>query len=148
MILAQYRHCSAVGVQVTICELVLTWHSVPHILTLVAPHCAAPSGKVTLMKIFVLPLLFASASALTFAADNASLGGKWQVHGSVAGNDSDQSCTFTQKDTDLTGTCTTNESKTVNVTGKVDGKKVTWSYKSDYNGSPLTVNYDGKLDSD
>ena len=109
----------------------------------------APSiQKVIFMKLLVLPLLLAFASALTFAADKASLSGNWQVHSSVAGNDNDQSCTFTQKDNDLTGTCTTNENKNVNITGKVDGKTVTWSYKSEYNGSPLTVNFEGKLDSD
>jgi hypothetical protein len=110
--------------------------------------CAAPSRKVIPMKTLILPLLLASASAVTFAVDNTSLSGKWQVHSSVAGNDNDQSCTFTQKDKDLTGTCSTNDNKTVNITGKVDGKKVSWSYKSEYNGSPLTVNYEGKLDSD
>jgi len=100
------------------------------------------------MKLLVLPLLLASASALTFAADKASLSGNWQVHSSIAGNDNDQSCTFTQKENELAGTCTTNENKNVNITGKVDGKTVTWSYKSEYNGSPLTVNFEGKLDSD
>jgi hypothetical protein len=99
------------------------------------------------LKKLLLPLLLVSATAVSFAADNASLTGPWQVHSSVAGNDNDQSCTFTQKDNDLTGTCSTNENKTVNITGKVDGKKVSWSYKSEYEGTPLTVQYEGTLDS-
>jgi hypothetical protein len=99
------------------------------------------------MKKLMLPVLMAFASAVTLAADDAPLSGKWQVHSSIAGNDNDQSCSFTQKDNDLTGSCTANEKGTVNITGKVDGKKVTWSYKSDYNGDPLTVQFEGTVDS-
>ncbi|MGC2661197.1 MAG: hypothetical protein WA324_24865 [Bryobacteraceae bacterium] len=92
-------------------------------------------------------LLLISAVALAVAADNASVAGKWRVHTSMAGNESDSDCTFVQKDADLTGTCTTDDGS-VNITGKVDGKKVTWSYKSEYNGSPLTVNHEGTLTAD
>ena len=35
----------------------------------------------------------------------------------------------------------------VKFTGKVDGKKLSWSYQMDYNGSPLTMNYEATLDS-
>jgi hypothetical protein len=92
-------------------------------------------------------LLLISAAALATAADNATLSGKWQVHNDVGGNESDQTCTFTQKDNDLTGTCTS-DTGPVTITGKVDGKKVTWAYKSEYNGTPLTVNYEGTVSSD
>lgn len=92
-------------------------------------------------------ILLVSAAALATAADNISLNGKWQVHSNIAGNENDQACTFTQKDSDLTGSCTS-EKGAVTITGKVDGKKVTWAYKSDYQGTPLTVNYDGTLNSD
>lgn len=97
------------------------------------------------MKKLIFPLLLAAASAVTFAAD-APFDGKWQVHSSIAGNDNDLSCTFTQKDIELTGTCTSSDKVTVNITGKVDGKKVSWSYKSEYNGTPLTVEYTGTVD--
>ncbi len=52
---------------------------------------------------------------------------------------------MTQKDNDISGTCKTDngEGKAI---GKVDGTKVTWSYDSEYNGSPLTVKYLGTLD--
>lgn len=85
-----------------------------------------------------------AAPALMVAADNVSVAGKWHVHDSIAGNDSDSDCTFVQKDIDLTGTCKTDQGS-VTITGKVEGKKVTWSYKSEYNGSPLTVNHEGTL---
>ena len=98
------------------------------------------------MKRIVLTSLLASAAALALMADDPSLTGKWQVHTSIAGTEHDQSCSFTQKGEDLTGTCVS-ETGTVNITGKVNGTKVSWSYKSEYNGSPLTVAHDGVVSS-
>lgn len=103
-----------------------------------------PRSKGSLLKTF---LILISAVALASAADNPSVAGKWHVHTSIAGNDSDSDCTFIQKDTDLSGSCTS-EQGTVNIAGKVDGKKITWSFKSEYNGSPLTVNHEGTLSAD
>ncbi len=97
----------------------------------------------SMKRLFVcfLPVL---AASLAFAAD--PLTGQWQVHSTIAGNENNLTCTFHTKEQDLTGTCTS-DNGTVNITGKIDDKKVTWSYKSDYNGSPLTVNYEGKRES-
>ena len=89
--------------------------------------------------------LVALGAALAFAADAPSITGKWQVHNSISGNESDQVCTFSQKDAAISGSCTS-ERGTVEVTGKVDGNKITWSYKSEYEGTPLTVNYQGVID--
>ena len=110
----------------------------------------APSGKPNLkghaIKQWFASLLLASASVAACAADSASLNGKWQIHTSAAGRESDYPCTFTQKNDDLTGNCSP-EQGTVQISGKVDGKKVTWTYKSEYAGSPLTVTFRGTLDS-
>jgi hypothetical protein len=95
-------------------------------------------------KIAIL-LLCVSAFAIASAQDTSSFAGKWKVHSSIAGNDSDMVCTFTLTDNDLAGTCKGDQSD-LKITGKVDGKKVTWSYNSDYNGTALTVKYDGTLD--
>ena len=94
------------------------------------------------MKILVGSLLAVSAFALSTAADAPSLSGKWKVFTSIAGNDSDMDCTFAQKDDALTGSCVSPRG-TVDIGGKVDGDKVGWSYKSEYNGMPLTVQYTG-----
>ena len=96
-------------------------------------------------RTLLFSILAASASLTTVYADEVPLTGKWTVHTSVAGNESDQSCDFTQKDRDLTGKCVSDRG-TVEIAGKVDAKKVTWFYKSEYNGSPLTVSYTGTLD--
>jgi len=98
---------------------------------------------------FMKTMLFSSfvvLAALASAGENPSVNGKWQVHSSVAGNESDMVCTFTQKDDALSGSCTSDQGK-FEITGTVNGNKVAWSYKSEYNGTPLTVKYDGTVDS-
>jgi len=89
--------------------------------------------------------LLASAAIFTIAADDVSVNGKWQVSLSISGTDREQSCAFTQKDKELTGTCETDRG-TVKLTGKVDEKNVTWKYLSEYNGGPLTVVFQGAVD--
>lgn len=81
-----------------------------------------------------------------FVAGAASLTGKWQVHLSIGGTEIDQKCDFTQKGDDLSGTCVSDRG-TVNIAGKVNGNKATWSYKSEYEGSPITANYEGTVGS-
>jgi hypothetical protein len=98
------------------------------------------------MRTLLLSALLASAAVTSMAADNASLNGKWTVHNNVMGNESDMTCTFTLKDNDLSGTCTSDNGDG-KVTGKVNGTKITWSYVSQYNGDPLTTTYTGTLDS-
>lgn len=87
-------------------------------------------------------LLFASSA---FAAGASGLTGQWTVHNSIAGNESDQECKFVQAEDKLTGSCKTAD-KEVQITGSLDGKKLTWKYESDYNGSPLTLIYTATLD--
>lgn len=97
------------------------------------------------MKKLAITVLLASAFALAQAQDNSSIAGKWKIHSSVAGNDTDATCTFAQSGNDLSGTCLGPQGE-VKFSGKLDGKKVTWSYQMDYNGSPLTMKYEGSLD--
>jgi len=56
-------------------------------------------------------------------------------------------CTITQKDKALTGTCAAARGS-VEIAGSVDGGKVAWSYKSEYQGTPLTVKYAGEMTSE
>jgi len=98
------------------------------------------------MKSLFLGLLLTTAAVLVLAADNPTFSGKWKVHTSVAGNENDSDCTFTQKDNDVTGSCTS-DTGTVKTVGKIDGSKINWSYDSDYNGTSLTVKFSGALDS-
>ena len=87
-------------------------------------------------------LLFAASA---FAAGAPSLSGEWSIHNTIAGNESDQACKFVQTENKLTGTCKSQD-KDVDVTGTLDGNKVTWQYDMDYNGSTLTLVYTATLD--
>jgi len=89
-------------------------------------------------------LLF--ALAVSAAGADPAVSGKWQVHQSIVGNESDMICNFTQTAGELSGSCDVRDFS-VKISGKVDNKKVSWTYKSEYNGSPLTVNYTGTLES-
>jgi hypothetical protein len=93
------------------------------------------------MRLLLLSFLLAAGVLVARAADTPSVNGKWQVHTSAAGYESDYVCAFTQKDNDLTGTCTPDEG-TVQITGKVDGKSITWSYKGQYG----KISFKGTLD--
>jgi hypothetical protein len=97
------------------------------------------------MKMTMLPtlLLFAATSAL--AATAPSMTGQWNVHNSIAGNESDMECKFVQTENKLAGSCKSPE-KEVQITGSIDGNKVTWKYDSDYNGTPITLTYTATLD--
>ena len=98
------------------------------------------------MKAILLALVLAAAASAAVAAQNPTFNGKYKIHTSIAGNDSDMTCTFTQKAADLAGSCQSDQQGAIQLTGKIDGKKANWSYKSDYNGSPLTVRYEAVVD--
>ena len=98
------------------------------------------------MKILLLSAILVCGTAVSFAADSPSVTGKWKIHSSIAGNDSDSECTLTQTGNDISGTCKTAEGKDAKATGKVDGSKVTWQFDSEYNGTPLTIKYTATLD--
>jgi hypothetical protein len=90
-------------------------------------------------------LALAAAAGLVPAQTNPSISGKWKIHTSMV-QQSDSTCTFTQSGPELIGACDGDNGK-FNIAGKVDGNKVTWSFKTEYNGSPLTVSYQGTLES-
>jgi hypothetical protein len=94
------------------------------------------------MKKIIAPL-FLVVSASAFAAP--AIDGQWKVHNNIAGNESDQVCTLALKDGDVSGTCKTEQGDAA-VKGKLEDKKLTWQYQSDYNGTPLTLIYTATLD--
>lgn len=96
------------------------------------------------MKILLAALLL--IPALTSAADAPTLTGKWNVHISIAGREADATCTFEQKGEDLTGSCAA-AAGNFTVSGKVADKKVTWTYKSNSEAGPVTLNYRGAIQS-
>jgi hypothetical protein len=103
------------------------------------------------LKIVLAGACLALAAASLHAADAPKVAGSWKIHSSIYGNETDSVCTFDVKDKDLTGICKSDRDP-VNITGTVDGTKVTWKFDMDFNGMQLTLNYtgaiteDGKLD--
>jgi len=77
---------------------------------------------------------------------SASLDGEWFVQESSGGSDSARTCTFIQSDAKLTGSCAGKETGTIPLTGRVDGKKVTWTITFKSQVGPVTVTYQGTLD--
>ena len=98
------------------------------------------------MKTFAACLVLLCIAAITSAADPPAVSGKWQVHVTIGNYDNTFTCAFTQKDAALTGNCAS-DAGPEQLTGNVDGNKVTWTYKTEYNGQAITVNYDGAFDS-
>ncbi len=78
------------------------------------------------------------------AADNLS--GNWKIEGDVNGNPVNEICTLKQTENHLTGSCVGTEKKSYEVTGDVDGKKVTFKHGGEYEGGDLTLTYSGTLD--
>jgi hypothetical protein len=100
--------------------------------------------KVLLASLVLLCAVGITAS-LALAADTAAVGGNWQVHVTIGNYDNTFTCAFTQKDAALTGNCTS-DAGPEQLTGNVDGNKITWTYKTDYNGQSITVAYAGTFD--
>ena len=94
-------------------------------------------------RLLLIPILFASAATYVVAAE-PSLDGNWTIHINVMGNEADQSCTFTQKDKELTGSCT-GERVAGSISGTADANKVKWQLKRQEGGP---IDYSGTLSAD
>jgi hypothetical protein len=84
--------------------------------------------------------------ALGLQAPPASVAGQWTVTANIGGSTTTITCAFTQKEAALEGTCSLDQAA-FTLTGKVDGKTVTWQYNTSWEGQPLTAAYRGTLES-
>ena len=94
-------------------------------------------------KLLMACLLLLATSA--FGAGAPKVAGQWKVHNSIAGNESDQDCTFAVADNKITGSCKAAD-RNMQVNGIVDGNKITWKLETEYDGNPLTLTYTAMLD--
>jgi hypothetical protein len=98
-------------------------------------------------RLLTLAFVLACSAAALGQATPASVAGVWKVTGDVSGVAVDQVCTFAQDGKKLTGSCkSAGEEKPVDISGEVDDKKVTWSFKTTYNGEAIDVTFKGTLD--
>ena len=88
-------------------------------------------------------LLFLAVPMFVFGA--TGLAGSYNLHSSIAGTDSDSTCSLSQTNNQLTGDCKSDTGE-VKLNGTVDGKNVTFKVNTEYNGQPLTITYTGTLD--
>jgi iron(III)-enterobactin esterase len=85
-------------------------------------------------------LLFAS-----YAFSEQNLTGLWTVHSKINDNESKVECKLVIINNKITGTCNF-QKKDRQITGTVDGDKVTFRYDADYNANAFTLIYTGTLD--
>ena len=90
------------------------------------------------MKKLLVPTVLLFCSTAFAAAPNVA--GKWTIHTSIAGNESDQQCTLTVADKAISGSCTADD-KTSPLKGTIDGDKVMFYTESDSNGTNLKLTY-------
>ena len=94
------------------------------------------------LLVAIIPLCFA---AVSLAADTPTLDGNWNLHNSIAGNESDMACALVQQETVLTGKCAS-DNGSVDLTGKVDGAKVSFTFKVEHQGTTYTLEYAGTVE--
>ena len=92
-------------------------------------------------------LLLALVVIPASAADSPSLTGKWKVHNSIVGNESDQVCLFALTGKKISGNLFPRPGLS-KVTGQISDATITWQYNTEYNGSPLTLVYTGTMGND
>jgi hypothetical protein len=106
-----------------------------------------PKERKNVRKLLLASILFASAALYAPAADAPSLAGNWTIHLRVMGNEADQSCTFTQKDKELTGSCRGDRVSGA-ISGTVDGNKVKWQLKRQSGDESSPLDYSGTISAD
>jgi hypothetical protein len=74
-----------------------------------------------------------------------SLAGRWQIKGDVMGNPVNETCTFTQADSVLTGSCAGEDGEAALLAGAIKGGKVTFWHGGDWEGQALTIVYSGAM---
>lgn len=89
-----------------------------------------------LLALLLAPLAYAQTAP-------ATMSGEWFVQESAGGSDSVKICEFTQKSSDLSGTCTAKAMGSMAITEKVDGDKITWTMKFQTMVGPVTATYHG-----
>ena len=77
----------------------------------------------------------------------AEVTGKWKAEVDVAGNAATPEFTFKQDGGTLTGTYKGMLGEAP-VTGTVEGKKIRWVVKVNYDSNPVTIIYTGTIESD
>ena len=87
------------------------------------------------------------ASLCTLPLSAADLNGNWNLNGDLAGQPVAAVCTLKQDASKLTGICK-GESGGTPLTGEISGKKITFTYERDHEGSHYTMDFSGTLETE
>lgn len=100
------------------------------------------------MKTLIFNTLFILAlTALPVLAGDAPASGVWKISGDVSGNVVEATCVIKEeKDKKLSGSCKASDGVESKITGTVKEKKVQWTFDRDFNGTAITLTFNGDLD--
>jgi len=85
----------------------------------------------------------ATAHALSSGGQTITTG-TWTISGDIQGYPLNETCDLIVQDKSLTGSCK-GPGEAHDVTGTIDGGKVTFKHGGEYNGAPLTLTYTGTV---
>lgn len=91
-------------------------------------------------------LTIALVSALNVAAPADSLAGGWKFTSEVSGTNWEQSCTFKQAGTALSGSCVGDDAIVYPLTGELKDGKVTFEHAGNYQGTAITIIFSGAVE--
>jgi hypothetical protein len=103
------------------------------------------------MRRFTIPTSLVAIILSGGAAYAADLTADWKVDGDVAGNAIALVCSLKQEDAKLSGECVSAAGGAgidAPVTGKVDGKNVSFQFDFEYSGMALTMAFSGTNDTE
>jgi hypothetical protein len=92
-----------------------------------------------------MPALFTAILLASTLGSAAELAGEYKIKNDIAGNVSEMTCTFTQKETSINGNCVTEQGATSEIAGNTQDDKVDWVFKTLYEGNTITLTYKGNI---
>ena len=92
----------------------------------------------------LFPLIF-----VAFPLIASDVTGAWEIVGSAMGFPVNALCAISQQNKKLSGNCVSKRTRIdAKVSGEMDGPKIVFRYDFMFEGTPMTVAYDGKLEND
>jgi hypothetical protein len=92
-----------------------------------------------------MPALLTAILLASTLGSAGEIAGDYKIKNEIAGNVSEMTCTFTQQETSLKGSCVTEQGMTSEIVGNTQEDKIDWVFKSLYEGNPITLTYKGTI---
>ena len=94
-------------------------------------------------------LILTLATLLQVAPAADTIPGSWHFQGDISGFPLNQVCTFTLAGTALSGRCVSadGDANGIEILGEAKDGNISFQHGGEYEGEPLTVTYNGKVES-